>query len=95
MKKILLALFVLVALQGCLYSRVKLPLDTDVSTTVLGSKVGQASTQSVLWLFGWGDGGTEAAAHNGGITVIRHLDMEETIILFGTYVRVTTIAYGD
>ncbi len=95
MKKLLILLLILASLQGCFYSHVKLPFDTDVAATTLGDKVGRSSTQSVLWLFGWGDGGTEAAAKDGGITTIRHLDMEQTIIFFGAYIKVTTIAYGD
>ena len=83
------------AFSGCIYSNVKVPLDTDVEATQLGNKVGMASNQSILWLVAWGDGGIEAAAKNGGITVVRHLDVREIFVLFGVYARATTIAYGD
>ena len=73
----------------------KLPLDVDVSVTKLGSKQGVSSVQSILWLFAWGDGGTAAAAKNGGISTITHLDSRSTIYLFGLYSRYETIAYGD
>ena len=46
MKKIALGLASLLSilfLQGCIYSSVKLPLDTDVSVTELGNKVGKAN----------------------------------------------------
>ena len=43
----------------------------------------------------WGDAGTEAAARDGNIKVIKHLDVERNMWLFGLYARVTTIAYGD
>ncbi len=82
-------------IQGCAYSHIQRPLDTNFENTVLGSKTGRASIQSVLWLFSWGDGGTKAAADEGGITTITHADFESYIILFGLYTRVTTVVYGD
>lgn len=83
------------SLQACAYSHVQRPLDTDYDSTSLGSKVGRAHIQSLLWLFAWGDGGSKAAADDGGITVIRHADTETTVILFGLYARITTVVYGD
>jgi hypothetical protein len=85
----------LLLLSGCIYSDIKVPLDTDVASTTLGTKIGTASNHSVLWLFAWGDAGTEAAAKNGQLTTIRHLDVQHYVILFGIYSRMTTIAYGD
>lgn len=82
-------------LQACAYSHVQRPLDTDYDSTSLGSKVGRAHIQSVLWLFAWGDAGSKAAADNGGITVIKHADTESTIILFGLYSKFTTVVYGE
>jgi hypothetical protein len=89
-----LALAVLI-LQGCAYSHVQGPLDTNFDNTVLGSKTGRAHTQCVLWLFAWGDGGTRAAARAGGITTISHADFEYTFYLFGVYSRVSTVVYGE
>lgn len=86
---------VLLSLSSCLYLNVKGPLDTDVSTTTLGSKKGVSTVHSVLWLVSWGDGSTEAAAKNGGISTINHLDNHAYMILFGLYSKVDTIAYGD
>lgn len=83
------------ALSGCLYLDTKLPLDTDVAQTTLGTKTGVSSVHSVLWLVAWGDGGTEAAAKNGGLKVINHLDSHAFQILWGLYSRVDTIAYGE
>ena len=85
----------LLALNSCVYGNVVYPLDKDVAETRLGSRQGQASAQSVAWLVAWGDAGVEAAARNGSIQVIRHLDVERTIIFFGLYAKITTIAYGD
>jgi hypothetical protein len=82
-------------LTGCLYSHVKTPLDTDIDITVLGQKVGKSSLYSVLWLFAWGDMSVAAAAKNGGITTLRHMDGETYQILFGLYTKQSIIVYGD
>ncbi len=82
-------------MSGCLYSRVTIPLSTELNKTDLGQKQGEASTYSVLWLFAWGDAGAAAAAKNGGITTMRHMDRKINIILFGLYTSTTTIVYGD
>jgi hypothetical protein len=87
-----LALF---AQTGCLYLDTTVPLDTDVNVTKLGAKKGVSSVQSIAWLVAWGDGGTEAAAKNGDLAVINHLDTRIFMVLFGLYTRMDTIAYGD
>jgi hypothetical protein len=86
---------VAVVLSGCVYSNVITPLDENVEETKLGSKTGRANVYIVAWLFAWGDAGVEAAARNGDLQVINHLDTEREIILFGLFSRITTIAYGD
>lgn len=93
----LLALLLIasLAMSGCVYAKIRTPLDTDVAATTLGPKVGTADNQSVLWLVAWGDAGTAAAARNGGVTTINHMDQEIFIVLFGLYTRTTTIVYGD
>lgn len=100
MKKIRYIIFILLLVaalvfQGCAYSHIQGPLDTDFDQTVLGEKTGRAHTRSVLWLVAWGDGGTRAAAENGGITTITHADFEYLVVLFGLYARVTTVVYGE
>ena len=94
MKLLRLALLAFPLLSGC-FVNVKIPLDTDLDRTELGTKVGEASAQGVLWLFLWGDSGTQAAAKQGGITTITHADRQIFSILFGVYARETTIVYGD
>ena len=84
-----------ILLAGCLYSNIQAPYDTDLNRTVLGEKEGKASTYSVLWLIAWGDAGTAAAAMNGGITTVNHMDVKVLSVLFGLYTRTTTIVYGD
>ena len=82
-------------LAGCLYVKVKAPFDTDLDKTVLGEKIGESYIYSVLWVVAWGDGGTAAAAKQGGITTVNHMDVEVFSVLFGLYSKTTTIVYGD
>ena len=97
MRKLLMGWIAMVILMvsGCAYVNVKMPLDTDLDQTTLGEKMGESSFQSVLWMVAWGDAGTQSAAKNGNITVIRHADQKTFSILFGLYSKVTTIVYGD
>ena len=78
----------MVVLNGCLYSNVMIPLDIDADKTVIGSKVGTSICQSVLWLVAWGDASAEAAAKNGNITVINHMDREVFSILLACTAKV-------
>ena len=94
-KRLIVLTFLSFIFAGCLYMDVQRPLGTEFNKTELGTKTGQASCHSVLWLFAWGDAGTKAAAENGGIKIIRHADTKVFSVLFGLYSRVTTIAYGD
>lgn len=80
---------------GCAYRHVTLPLDTNFDRTELGDKVGRSSYQSVFWLATWGDAGTQAAAADGGISVIHHADVEIFSIVLGLYYEQTTILYGE
>jgi len=80
---------------GCLYSHVTTPLDTNLDQTVLGHKVGKSSLYCVLWLFAWGDMSVAAAARQGGISTLHHMDTETRMILFGLYTRQSIIVYGD
>jgi hypothetical protein len=82
-------------LPGCIFAHFETPLDTDLDATKLGTKEGRASLHSIFWLVAWGDAGTRAAAENGGITTLRHADLEVLNVLLGIYVRETTIVYGD
>lgn len=82
-------------LSGCVYGRVRYPLDQDVAQTHLGDKIGSSSAHSLAWLVSWGDAGVAAAAKNGDLQTINHLDGEFFIVLFGLYARQTTIAYGE
>ncbi len=85
----------LLCTSGCLYSSVKIPLDTNLEETQLGTKTGEASSEGVLWLVAWGDSGTQAAAQAGGITTLLHADQKIFSILFGLYSKQTTVVYGN
>lgn len=92
---ILAALLLAAGLSGCVYSNATTPLDQNVQETRIGSKTGRASVYIVAWLVAWGDAGVEAAARDGGLEVIHHLDIERRVVLFGLFSQITTIAYGD
>ena len=98
-KKTIIALLLIPAvallLSGCAYVNTKTPYDLDLNNTDLGTKVGVAEAQSVLWLVAWGDASYEAAARNGNITVLKHADQEIYQILLGVYTRWRVVVYGD
>lgn len=96
-KSSLLILYLLIPLMcaGCLYSHIKLPFDTNLDETQLGSKKGEATWRGVMWLVSWGDASTDAAAKQGGLTTINHMDQEIITVLFGLYTSQTTVVYGD
>jgi hypothetical protein len=98
MKKLVFFVAVMLSmsmLSGCLYTHVLTPYDRDLNKTVLGQKKGEASNQSVLWLIAWGDASTAAAAKQGGLTTVNHMDLEVLVVVFGLYTKTTTIVYGD
>ena len=76
---------------GLLYTDVMGPIDTEGS---LGSKKGEACSQSILSLVAQGDSSIAAAAKDGGITKITSVDHHSTNILgiIGTF---CTIVYGS
>jgi hypothetical protein len=80
---------------GCAYMKVQRPHDKNFDNTELGTKEGRASFKSIAWFVAWGDAGSKAAANNGGITVIKHADVEYYAVLGGLYSRITTVVYGD
>jgi len=96
MKRGFIVLILMSALvSGCAYTNIQRPLGTEFNETELGTKIGRASSRSLLWLVAWGDAGTRAASENGKIKVIRHADYQIYSLLFGLYFEGTTIVYGD
>jgi hypothetical protein len=92
---LVVVLTIMLILNGCLYTDIKAPLDIDANNTAIGSKVGTSTIESVLWLVAWGDASTDAAAKNGNISVVYHMDQEVFSVLFGLYSKSTTIVYGE
>ena len=85
----------LALLPGCVFRSVTYPLDTDVNDTTLGAKVGRSTSHQILGLVAWGDRGTEAAAREGGISTVRHMDVHVMEVCLFVYGKYTTIVYGD
>jgi hypothetical protein len=101
MKKIILPFFfaATVVLSSCaslgvgsLYTDATMPL-TATSNSV-GSKVGSSEATNILGLVMTGDAGINAAAKNGGISKISHVDYEMYGIL-GIFAKMTTVVYGE
>jgi hypothetical protein len=63
------------------------------NSTASATKVGRARAEGII-LIGTGDASITAAARNGGITRIHHVDSESMNIL-GIYSRYETIVYGN
>jgi TRL-like protein family len=60
---------------------------------VTAPKVGRAQAWGIV-LFATGDASISAAARNGGITKIHHVD-HETMNILGIYAKYTTIVHGE
>ncbi|PLY01816.1 MAG: hypothetical protein C0623_05035 [Desulfuromonas sp.] len=93
--RLILLASLLFALSACAYIDTRSPYDEDLNNTDLGTKTGRASNYSLFWVAAWGDAGYAAAAKNGGITTLKHADVEVYSLLFGLYVRRTIVVYGD
>lgn len=79
---------------GFLYSDIQAPLSIEPEGTKLGSKVGEASTTSILGAFATGDASVATAAKAGGITTVRHIDYKMKNVL-GIMSTFTVVVYGD
>lgn len=77
--------------RGILYTDQRAPLFGGRET---GSKEGRAEASSVLMLVGTGDCSLEAAAANGHIKQIKHVDYEY-YNMFLVYQKFTTIVRGE
>ncbi len=79
---------------GFLYAEVGAPIDTDMNPSKRGKRVGRTYTESFAGLFARGDASVHAAAKNGGIKTIRHIDYEFKNYL-SLYSKFTVVVYGD
>jgi hypothetical protein len=80
--------------RGILYSELKAPMQVDVNRSIAGKKVGHATSKSILGLVAVGDSSIQAAALEGNITTINHVDYEFNNIL-GVVSEFTTVVYGE
>lgn len=80
--------------QGIIFTDIEAPLDADAEATPVGMKQGRAASYSILWLFAFGDASTAAAAQQGNLNRVHHLDYEYVNFL-GIYQHFVTIAHGE
>lgn len=104
MKKFIFAFAVVFALSACttapfmpaqgfVYTNNKAPLSIGFNAD-MGTKVGTASSYSILSLFAFGDVSAQTAATNGRIKVMKYADYEYTNVLF-MFTKTTIRVYGD
>jgi hypothetical protein len=100
-KSLVLALSCAALMTGCALANgpvfapvtfnMKGPVSTGPATT--SPKTGRADAFGIV-MFATGDASISAAASNGGITRIHHVDFE-TMSILGIYAKYTTIVYGE
>lgn len=83
------------ALSGCIYSNVRVPMSSEFRNTRTVTKSGEATTRSIAWLVAWGDAGLQKAAANGHLTTLEYADVSLVNVLFGIYMSNTTVVYGN
>lgn len=81
-----------VGMVGALYTGDTQP--AAVTSNVVGHKVGTAQCVSVLGIVAVGDAGINAAAKNGNITKISHVD-RKTISVLGIFTTYKYFVYGE
>jgi hypothetical protein len=79
------------SIAGGLYTDVSGPVGATSNTA--GTKMGQATSTGIICV-ATGDSSIKAAAANGGITKISHVDYHTTYIL-GLYAKTTVTVYGE
>ncbi len=79
-------------LSATMYTDVKAPV--AVTGNSGASKVGTSKAQSYLGIVAVGDASIDAAAKQGGITKIHHVDEHATNVL-GVFARYEVIVYGE
>lgn len=79
-------------LSATVYTDVKAPV--AVTGNAVSNKVGTSKAQSYLGVVAVGDASIDAAAKQGGITKIHHVDEHATNVL-GVFARYEVIVYGE
>lgn len=81
-----------VGMVGAIYTGYDAPV--AVTSNTVGSKVGTASTVSVLGLVAVGDGSIDLAAKKADITKISHVDVK-TFGILGLFTKHKYYVYGE
>ena len=76
-----------------LYSEVSAPLSTE-GPIQIGTKTGESSSKTILGIVATGDCSIQAAAKNGGLKRIDHVDYRYKNIL-GIVQETTVVVYGE
>lgn len=79
---------------GILFSDISSTVSTDMNRTPVSVAEGRARSYSVLGIIAWGDSSLTAAAREGKLKYVTHLDFEYYNILF-CYQRFTLVARGE
>ncbi|MBN1476838.1 hypothetical protein JXA47_08795 [Candidatus Sumerlaeota bacterium] len=80
--------------QGLLFSNIESTIDIDTDETDLGSRRGESSSYAALGLFSFGKASVAAAAEEGDVLIINHVDYAYLNVI-GLFQRFTVIVYGD
>ena len=81
---------------GTFYTEISAPLDLNsAGGKTIGPKQGKSSSIAVLGLVAVGDAGIKAAAEDGGIIKVNHVDYQFKNVFFGVFSKYTTVVYGE
>jgi hypothetical protein len=78
---------------GSFFNFTAAPVDIAFDQNGVGPRVGKAKARSILYLFSFGDASVAAAARDGGISVVDHVDCQILNVLF-FYASYETIVRG-
>lgn len=80
---------------GSVVSVVGAPVDTTFNDNDgIGSKCGESTAFNILGLVSFGDCSVDAAAENGNLSKVDHIDMDYISVL-GVFYSYKTIVWGD
>lgn len=79
---------------GMIFSDVKAPLMVDYDKAQVSPKSGRAESVCILGLVTTGDNSIQAAAAQGGIQTIEHVDYQYFNVI-GVYQKTTVVVFGQ
>jgi hypothetical protein len=86
------------SIAGVLYTDVEDPaqhLAVAMDKAATSTKTGTSSAAGYLGLIATGDASVDAAMKDGGITKVHHVDHKTQLVLWGLWVKSSTIVYGE